>query len=165
MSFIIFTIDFENNPYRMNLFMNYLAERKRRMQGNVIPMIGCYKGKREHSFICLRDDYFDHIKDTGFMKGQESILHVSSGNKQECCLEYICDELPPRATARRVAMGSMHEVCAEEAAQAEAWTYRPDIDKYWIARKGNPDGSLQISRAKYATTANLPYPTEQLAAE
>jgi hypothetical protein len=148
MSYVIFTIDFEHDPQRMNVFMNYIADCQREgtMQGNCLPMLGCYKGKRENSFIIDRDDYLRCISDTRFMAGQESILHVASGNKMEVHIEYLAD-------GRVEFLGSMHQVCREEAEQAEAWTYRPDMKCYWIAKKGNPDNSYSESVARYRMPA------------
>lgn len=143
MSYTIFSINAENNPLRLNVFMNYLAAipRGERM-GEFIPMIGAYKGIVEHSFICVTQDFDTHIRDTIFVDGQESVLHVASGNKMEATLEYLED-------GRVEALGCMHEVCREEAAQAEAWTYRPDMGCYWIAKQGNPDNALQRSMAEF----------------
>ena len=149
MPYVIFTIDFENNPHRMNIFMNFIAEKAPDMAGNVLPMIGCYKGKREHSFICREDDFNEFIRNTAFMRGQESILIVASGNKMEAVLEYLSD-------GRIVGLGCMHEVCKEEAMQAEAWTYRPDLDVYWIAKEGNPDDSYERSVAEFRSVCPCP---------
>lgn len=133
MSFTIFSIDFKNNPLRMNVFMNYLALCKRAgMSGNVIPMIGSYKGQMEHSFICNRSDFDLFIRGTVYIRGQESVLHVASGNKMETHLEFLAD-------GTLVALGSMHEVSREQAMASDAWTYRPDMGVYWVAKEGNPD--------------------------
>jgi len=142
MSYVIFTIDFEHNPHRQNIFMNYLAERASEMVGNVIPMLGSYKGVAENSFICRKDDFDKHLRWSVFLSGQESILHVASGNKMEATLEYLAD-------GSMVPLGCMHQVCKEEAMQAEAYSYRPDLDIYWIAKQGNPDNSYADSVAKY----------------
>lgn len=145
---VIFSIDFENNPHRMNIFKNYIAENHHRMNGNVVDMIGCYKGKREHCFICRLDDFDQLIRGSAFIAGQESILLVASGNKMEVGLEYL---KPPVGFDdwKVVDLGCMHEVCREEAMQAENWSYRPDLDVYWIAKKGNPDDSYRKSVAKF----------------
>jgi hypothetical protein len=153
MSYVIFTIDFENNPLRMNVFLNHIAALPRgEMQGEIIPMLGCYKGQKEHSFICNAQDFDIHIRGTEFIKGQESILHVASGNKMEAYLEYLAD-------GRTEQLGCMHQVPREEALQSEAYTYRPDMNCYWVAKQGNPDGSYAESVARY----RMPATDEQLA--
>ena len=144
MDSVIFTIDFENNPLRMNVFMNRIAEAKAfgQLRGDILPMLGKYNGKAEHCFICTLEDFDNHIRGSEYIKRQESILLVASGNKMEVGLEYL-------ATGRVVDLGCMHEVCPEEAAQAPAWSYRPDMGVYWIAKKGNPDDSYARSVKKY----------------
>lgn len=141
---VIFTIDFEHNPHRMNVFMNYIADEQRagRIKGNVIPMLGSYKGVQEHSFIIDRDDYLASISGTRFMAGQETVLHVADGNKMECDIEYLAD-------GRIEHLGCLHQVCKEEAMQSDAWTFRPDMNCYWIAKHGNPDNSYRESVARY----------------
>lgn len=148
MSYVIFTIDFENNPHRMNIFQNYIAEEKRagRMQGNCIPMLGKYKGQKEHCFIIGKDDYLRCISGTRYIEGQESILHVASGNKMEVHIEYLAD-------GRTEGLGCMHSVCREEALQAEAYSHRPDLNRYWIAKPGNPDNSYRESVARFRVPA------------
>lgn len=141
---VIFSIDFENNPHKLNIFMNRIAEAEAfgQLEGHILPMLGKYKGKTEHCFICRRDDFDKHIRGSEYIKGQESIMTVASGNKMEVGLEYLAD-------GRIVDLGCMHEGCKEEAMQADSWTYRPDMDVYWIAKKGNPDDSYWRSVAKY----------------
>lgn len=147
---VIFSIDFENNPHKLNIFMNRIAEAEAfgQLEGHILPMLGKYKGKTEHCFICRRDDFDKHIRGSEYIKGQESIMMVASGNKMEVRLEYLDQRSPP------VGLGCMHEVCREEAMQADAWTYRPDMDVFWIAKKGNPDDSYRKSVAKYRNKAD-----------
>lgn len=134
MSFVIFAIDFENNPLRMNVFKGYLAylTMRKRLTGNVLQMVGSYKGTLEHCFICNVEDFEECFRGTVYIKGQESILHVASGNKMEARLEYLAD-------GRIEALGSMHQVSKAEAMAEMSWMYRADMDAYWVARKGNPD--------------------------
>lgn len=145
---VIFSIDFENNPLRMNVFKNYYASIADQMQGNIVDMLGCYKGKREHCFICRLDDFDAYFRTSVYLRGQESIMLVASGNKMEVGLEYLDGK------RKSVDLGCMHEVCREEAMQADAWTYRPDMDVFWIAKKGNPDDSYRKSVAKYRNKAD-----------
>lgn len=151
--YVLFTVDFENNPLRMNVFNNMLADLP--SVGRFMPMIGKYNGKAEHSFICRTEDFDEFIRDTGWIAGQESILHVAQGNKMECWLEYFDDR-------EDVSLGCMHQVCAEEAAQAEAYTYSPSLNCYWIAKEGNPDGSYSRSVNQYRPA---PVAALQIAAE
>jgi hypothetical protein len=133
--FTLFTIDFENNPQRMNVFINFLRQCEKTSEGYFVAAIGCYRGKRENAFICKQSDFNRFIRGTVYMNGQESVLHVASGNKQEAHLEYLAD-------GRRESLGSMHQVTMGEALASDGWTYRPDLDMYWVARPGNPDHSM-----------------------
>ena len=133
--YTLFTIDFEHNPLRMNVFNNFLRQCEKTSDGNFVPIIGCYKGKLENAFICTQSDFNRFIRGTVYIVGQESVLHIASGNKQEAHLEYLAD-------GRRESLGSMHQVTREEAMASDGWTYRPDLDIYWVAKKGNPDHSM-----------------------
>lgn len=157
MSYVIFSIDFENNPVQMNLFHNFLADCRLDSVGEFVPMIGSYKGQKEHSFICRREDFDTYLRDTRWVEKQESILHVASGNKMEATLEYI--DGSGRADEP---LGCMHQVCREEAYASEAYTYSPSLNAYWIAKQGNPDGSYRRSIQQY----RMPVTDEQpIAAE
>lgn len=124
---IIFSIDNEANPVNYHAFMGYMANR-----APCIAAIGCYKGQTEKAFIMDSADFDKHVKDSGFVTAQESFLYVASGNKMEATLFYP-------ASGERVAIGCMHSVEADVALASDAWTYRPDLGVYWIAREGNPD--------------------------
>ncbi len=124
---IIFSIDSESNPVNYFAFLGYIAPR-----APCVAAIGCYKGQTEKAFIMDSADFDKHVKDSGFVDGQESFLYVASGNKMESVLFYP-------ASGKRVAIGCMRAVAPEIALASEAWTYRPDLGVYWIARKGNPD--------------------------
>lgn len=152
---VIFSIDFENNPLRMNVFKNYCASIADQMQGNIVDMLGCYKGKREHCFICRLDDFDAYFRTSVYLRGQESIMLVASGNKMEVGLEYLTPYGDSRSNHVQD-LGCMHEVCREEAMQADAWTYRPDMDVFWIAKKGNPDDSYAKSVKKYRKPLDVP---------
>lgn len=146
---VIFSIDFENNPLRMNVFKNYVAEHSHMMNGHVLDMIGSYEGKREHCFICRLDDFDQLFRNSAYLAGQESVLLVASGNKMEVGIEYLKDVSRYRTKGKVIDLGCMHEVCEEEAKQSPSWTYRPDLKSYWIAKRGNPDDSYAKSVAMF----------------
>lgn len=145
--YTIFSIDFENNPLRLSIFKAFLAECA--MRGAVVPIIGSYKGQTEHSFLCRRDDFEAYIRGTAFMQGQESVLHVASGNKMETTLEYL-DGRPSEF------LGCMQQVTYEEAMTHDSWSYRPDINIYWVAKPGNPD-RVRAPRSDWANGYHTGY--------
>ena len=140
MSYVIFSIDNEGNPFSMNVFKGYLADEG--IADVVLPRVGSYHGIAENCFICSSAVFDEHIRGTVYVRGQESFLHVASGNKMEAWLEYQHDR-------EDEALGHMHAICKEEAMQCEAWHHDPATGNYWTAKAGNPDNSYRESVAKY----------------
>ena len=135
--FALFSIDFENNPLKLNVFLNYIRDIEANgSHGHFKQAIGRYDGKTEHCFLCTKPDFEKYIRGTVYIAGQESVLWIASGNKQEAHLEYFAT---PTAAGMLIGMGCMHEVSKEEAEASGAFTYRPDLGVYWIAKEGNPD--------------------------
>lgn len=99
--------------------------------GNFIQCVGSWEGKLEPSFICQTRDYEDHIKTSGYVDGQECVLQVSECNKQYAQLLY------PNGTTE--SLGSLKSVAKDRAMEEAGWTYRPDLNTYWITVSGNPD--------------------------
>ncbi|MEM1945069.1 MAG: hypothetical protein QXX57_04965 [Nitrososphaerota archaeon] len=79
-----------------------------------------WKGKLEVSFLCREEDYKEFVKPLGFTDKQDCVILVS-GAKMECFIDdfYI---------------GRMEEVTKEEAFSSEGFTYRPDLDIYWVVK-------------------------------
>lgn len=137
MSYALFSIDFENNPLKMNVFLNHIrALEAAGSHGHFVQAIGRYNGKAEHCFICTKTDFENHIRGSVFIAGQESVLWIASGNKAEAHLEYFETS---HAAGMLVGMGSMHQVSKEEAFASDGFTYRPDLGLYWVAKEGNND--------------------------
>lgn len=132
MPYVIFSIDNSTDPHSVHRFSEWLAYMKtaQRLEGKVIRCVGRWQGQDEVSFISRLDDFIK-IEEAGFCNEQEAVIHVASGNKMEACLVY--------QDGSREGIGCMHEVSAEEALLAEGYTYRPDMDVYWVAKEGNPD--------------------------
>jgi len=145
MSYVIFSIDNEDNPHSMHIFRGYIRMvRESYKTSNLIPCVGSYKGKKENAFMWSLQDFNKHIRGSVYVEHQESILHVASGNKMEASLEY----LDPDGQFYEF-LGCMHQVCKEEALASEAYTYRPDLYMYWVAKHGNPDGSYRRSKEAF----------------
>ena len=130
MAHIIFSIDNQDNAFALNCFQNFISS----IDGasDIKHMIGCYQGKRENAWIWDSADFDKYLRGSIFVKHQESFLHIASGNKMEATLEF-------QETGHFEPLGCMHEVSEEEAKQADAWSYRPDMKTYWVAKQGNPD--------------------------
>lgn len=144
MSYVIFSIDNEDNPHSMQAFLDTIVDIQiEHNTSTMIPCVGSYKGKKEDAFMWSLRDFDDHIRGSVFVKHQESVLHVASGNKMEAELEYLSEQ------GFRIFLGCMHQVCKEEALASDAYTYRPELNMYWVAKHGNPDGSYRRSKEAF----------------
>lgn len=134
MKYTIFSIDNVGDLHTLAKFTRHLDTLRSmgKLRGNVIPCIGSYKGVLEQSFLMRSDDYGEHVDNTHYMDNQESILRVSECNKQYAELYFLAEE-------GRVPIGSLKSVSKAEAMHHDAWTYRPDLDIYWVSVYGNPD--------------------------
>lgn len=133
MKYVIFSIDNVNDTHAMAKFMRHMDTQRAmgKMSGNMVHCIGSYKGEIEPSFLMRFDDFQEHVIGRGFVENQESILRVSECNKQYAELVY--------ADQSRESIGSLKSVSKDEAMKHDAWTYRPDLNIYWVAVQGNPD--------------------------
>ena len=132
---VIFSIDGEANPIIRAAFVSFVVNSSR--AGGFVQCLGVYKGKGENSFMMDSGDFAAFVRGSDWIKGQESVLHVASGNKQEATLEFL-------ASGDKIGLGNMHNVDREEAIASGDYTYRyPDeyLPKgaYFVARAGNPD--------------------------
>lgn len=134
MKYTIFSIDNPNDWHNMSRFMRYVDEimAMRKTKGRFIQCVGSWMGKLEPSFICRTDDFLEHILESGYVEDQECVLQVSECNKQYAQLWYLDDD-------KKESLGSLKSVSKQEAETQDGWTYRPDLNIYWIAVKGNPD--------------------------
>ena len=129
-NYVIFSIDNVHDVHTLAQFSHHL-DMKRAMQklsGQVVLAIGSYKGVMEQSFILLREDFDAVVRDSQWVKDQESILHVEDGYGGVVygALEYL-------ATGTTEHIGVMKEIEKREVSAYDAWTYRPDLNKYFIA--------------------------------
>ena len=129
MKYVIFSIDNQHDAF----WRGVLAGMFKGAKGNLIPCVGSYAGETEFSWLCLREDFDNLIAGTDLIAEQESIMAISECNKQYARLEFLDGERD------NVGLGSLKSVGKEEAMQHSGWTYRPDINIYWVAVKGNPD--------------------------
>ena len=133
MKYTIFSIDNVTDWRVMSRFMRFVDELQAmgKMKGKAIQCVGMWEGALEPSFLCRTDDYLEHIDGSGYVDKQDAIMQVSECNKQYAQLVWH--------TGERESIGSLKSVSKDEAWQQEGFTYRPDLDIYWIAVEGNPD--------------------------
>jgi len=134
MKYTIFSIDNVSDLHSMAKFLRHVDTLRAmsQLRGNMIQCIGSYKGELEVSFMCRSDDFEAYILNSGYVDNQESILRVSECNKQYAELYFLAEQ-------GRVSIGSLKSVDKATAMGHDAWTYRPDLNTYWIAVDGNPD--------------------------
>jgi hypothetical protein len=129
-NFVIFSIDSVTDVHTLAQFSHHLDVKRamQKLKGNVVLAIGSYKGQLEQSFILLREDFDLVVRDSQWVKDQESILHLEDGAYGVVygALEYL-------ATGTTEHIGVLREIDRREVSAYDAWTYRPDLNKYFIA--------------------------------
>jgi hypothetical protein len=119
---VIFAIDNDDDIHAVAKFLRHVDTLQAMTKvGVVTQLIGCYKGKLEKSYM-IREDQFKYVR--RFTERQESVLLVPGDVRQPCVLEYADGDM--------VGIGPMRQVSAVEALQADAWTYNPKVDKYFV---------------------------------
>jgi len=125
-TFIIFEID---NPTAARL----MAVEDLFEGSNTKPVscTGGWEGDTSPSFIARMDDFDRLIRPSGYVDNQDCFMTVSECNKMYCGLAWADGHYEP--------MGNMTQVTEEQALAAPGYTYRHDLDIYWMAAHGNPD--------------------------
>lgn len=127
MSYVIFSIDDVTDTRKLAKFLRHFDTQVAltKTKGYLMSCIGSYKGKLEQSFICHYDDYLDFVVPYGVVTNQESVLWIDSGD----CL--MCD---PEMNEEPIFLGELKEVSKKKALKSEGFTYRPDLDVYWVIK-------------------------------
>lgn len=143
--YVIFAIDNDADLHTNAKFLRHVDEQRAmmKMNGTMQLCIGSYKGKLERSYIMRWDDFMEHVADSGYVDKQESVLILRDGayGKTYASLKYndgSDDELN---------LGVLKPVTAYNAMLEAAWTYRPDLDQYYVceaftASDGPSDSNL-----------------------
>lgn len=127
---VVFALDDQYEGSR-DAFLNLFGYRS-----NFARVTGSYKGEKEKALVCTLDTFILLLK--GYpdaIANQESFLFTTRCNKLYAQLIYS-DGRPDEQ------LGSLHAVSEDEAKTNEAWSYRPDMGIYWVAKMGNPDKEL-----------------------
>lgn len=127
MNYVIFSIDNVTDTHTLAKFLRHFDTQVAlsKTKGYLKPCIGSYKGKLEQSFICHHDDYLDYVEPYGATANQESVLWLNDG---DC---FSCD---PELNEEPVFLGELKEVSKKKALKSEGFTYRPDLDTYWVIK-------------------------------
>ena len=127
MTYVIFSIDNVTDTHTLAKFLRHFDTQVAlsKTKGYLQSCIGSYNGKLEQSFICLRDDYLDYVEPYGAVRNQECVLWI---DLDDC---YMCD---PEMNEEPIFIGELKEVSKKKAMKSEGWTYRPDMDVYWVVK-------------------------------
>lgn len=128
MTWVIFSIDNVTNVHSLAKFLRHMDTKNAlsEMVGKLVTCIGSYKGVMEYSFICNRKDYEKHVLPLAFTKGQESVLLVGGEEMSSALFD-------PSLSKQIKHIGTLKSVSKEEAIKHDCFTYRPDLDKYWVS--------------------------------
>lgn len=143
--YVIFAIDNDDNVHTNAKFLRYVDEREvmGKTKGKMKLCIGSYKGKLERSYIMRWDDFMEHIAESGYVDKQESILILRDGyyGKVYATLKFNSaynSDWPAEFTNvgyDDLFLGEFKSIPAREAQYEEAWTYRPDLDAYYVCEE------------------------------
>ena len=143
--YVIFAIDNDDNVHTNAKFLRYVDEREvmGKMKGKMKLCIGSYKGKLERSYIMRWDDFMEHIAESGYVDKQESILILRDGyyGKVYATLKFNSaynSDWPAEFTNvgyDDLFLGEFKSIPSNEAQYEEAWTYRPDLDTYYVCEE------------------------------
>jgi phage tail tube protein FII len=102
-----------------------------RMQGDMKICVGAYKGVLETSFIMTERDFATFIEGSEYVLNQESVLLVEDGHRGNtyASLHYLSRGV---RDGEHVDLGLLKSVDKSVALMQDAWTYRPDLNIYWI---------------------------------
>jgi len=143
--YVVFAIDNDGDLHTNAKFLRYVDERvaMQKMDGTMKLCIGSYKGKLERSYIMRWDDFMEHIAESGYVDKQESILILRDGyyGKVYATLKFNSaynSDWPsefPNVGYDDLFLGEFKSIPAHEAQYEEAWTYRPDLDTYYVCEE------------------------------
>lgn len=91
----------------------------------VKPLLGCYKGQAEQSFI---SNYKDFLTIEPWLEAEESILHLggcNSSNEPKATLVFL-------QTGIKTELGRLRAVSRDYALSCDSWTYDQFTHTYYV---------------------------------
>lgn len=143
--YVIFAIDNDADLHTNAKFLRYVDERQAmgKMKGKMKLCIGSYMGVMERSYIVRWDDFVEHIAESGYVDNQESILVLRDGyyGKVYATLKYNDHGYPMEDGLSDLFLGILKAVDKDEAMDNDGWTYRPDINQYFVVEAINEEAA------------------------
>ncbi len=127
MHYVIFSV--ANDLHTRAKFLRHIDTQRAmdHLKGNMVLCIGATGGVLEDSFILCAEDFNEFVRNSPYLKDQVSVLHVR-GERMHCEFEFFCMD-------NKCTGGCMVQVTAQEAFDNGSWTYRPDMNTYWIIKE------------------------------
>ena len=122
--YVIFTYDKNSDIHMGARFYRHIDTLRAmgKLKGKIIKTFGMYDGVIEDSFIAHREDFYNHILNSGYVNEQESFLMVPEDQRQPVWLEY-------QRSGVTEMLGRMKS--STEMPMTLGWTYRPDLKLYF----------------------------------
>jgi hypothetical protein len=126
-SYIIFSLDRWYDLHTLAKFTRHMDTIRAvgKLQGEVVPVIGCDSDRPEISFICTEKDFQDHVLPSGYLAEQKAYLEVTEEKQMPA---WIKDFKGNTLTKGRISKVSPVTAMSEH----ESWTYRGDIDSFFV---------------------------------
>ena len=130
-NYVIFSIDNATDTHTQAKFLRFMDTKRvmSELQMPPVSLIGKYLGKLEHSFMCEEQDFLKYVLPYGWVDGQDCVMVVwttKAGNMMAYFRGISSVYISPSAP--------LEQVSAEEAFKSDGFTYRPDLDIYWVVR-------------------------------
>ena len=127
---IIFSVDRASREPKINIEARTDAELTLHSSGiQFTRVLGSYKGDLEHSYM-VHAKHFDAIKELAKTFNQESILILD--NERRASLVYTDGTLIDGHDYTKI--GQFKAVDERTAKAGDAWTYRANINQYYVVR-------------------------------
>ena len=136
MKYVIFSIDNVTDLHTLAKFTHHMDVQRAmgRLHGEMKMCVGSYKGVMEYSFILKEVDFVHYVSDSDFIRDQESVLVIEDGHYGETYASLHFLEYGIRG-GKPQHLGLIKSVDKDTALSQDAWTYRPDLNEYFITEE------------------------------
>jgi hypothetical protein len=139
--YVVFAIDNDNDLHTNARFLRYVDELRamQKMDGTMQLCIGSYLGQMERSYIVSFNDFIEHIMDSGYVDKQESVMVLRDGyyGKVYATLKFNNHGYDMEDGRGDMFLGILKAVDKDDAMAEYGWTYRPDLNQYYVVEAIN----------------------------
>jgi hypothetical protein len=139
--YVVFAIDNDNDLHTNARFLRYVDELRAmsKMDGTMQLCIGSYLGQMERSYIVTFSDFIEHIMDSGYVDKQESVMVLRDGyyGKVYATLKFNNYGYDMEDGRGDMLLGILKAVDKDDALAEYGWTYRPDLNQYYVVEAIN----------------------------